>query len=85
METEGYIYNYEIKKESSKQSKKVGSLGAQVSKVKGPVGCNHVCFLQSGGDDWESSVFIVKRAGNKDMEREDRRRQIKDYGSCGEI
>ncbi|KAF7803621.1 uncharacterized protein G2W53_042732 [Senna tora] len=29
----------------------------------GPVGCNHGCFLQSGGDDWESAVFIVKRAG----------------------
>lgn len=27
--------------------------------VKGIVGCNYGCFLQSGGDDWESSVFIV--------------------------
>ena len=37
--------------------------------VKGLVGCNYGCSLHSGRDDWESAVFIVKRAANIETEK----------------
>ena len=57
----------------------MGSLGAQVSMVKerSPVGCNYVCFLYSGGDDWESDVFIVKRAPNIKSGKAETKRKVK--------
>lgn len=35
--------------------KKEEKNGGELKRI---VGCNYECFLESGGDDWESAVFL---------------------------